>query len=123
MRMRSHYSPRRTRWVLAAVALVYALTAGLAPVAHFADEAADENLYRIALAEADGSQPEPTPPTHVPDELDCLFCQALSIPLQSPEASAEHSAPPQSTLSLPGIGPALHWAATSTRGARAPPSV
>ncbi|TVP56358.1 MAG: hypothetical protein EA351_08205 [Gemmatimonadales bacterium] len=123
MRMSSHYSPGRTRWVLAAIALVYALTAGLAPVAHFAEEAAEENSYRVALAEADGSQPEPSPPTHGPDELDCLFCQALTLPLQSPDASADLSAAPPSPLLLPGTGPALHWAATSTRGARAPPSV
>lgn len=123
MRMNSHYSPGRTRWVLAAVAFLYAMTAAFAPAAHLADEAQDHRLYLEALAAFDGSGPEPIPPAHGTDELDCLFCQALSVPLHTSTADVKAPAGPALSVTKPGSPGLVTRSSSSALGARAPPSL
>lgn len=77
--MHSHYLASGARWAVLAAMVTYAMGVGVAPALHFAEDGAEMNAYLVALTD----QPTPPPPHHVPDGVDCLFCQVLSSPADS----------------------------------------
>jgi hypothetical protein len=80
--MHSHYGLGEARLLLVAATLVYVFAVSLAPALHFA-EGAGAHAHVVHGAPAGDPLPLPESGDPLPfpdgqDELDCLFCQALS---------------------------------------------
>ena len=128
--MRSQYFPSATRWVFAAAALAYVLAMVVAPAQHFGEEGSELSAFLADIehvahdSELDPRSPEDAPapfPDHGPDELDCLFCQVLSVPAHPAVGDLPSVASFATELEAPVAthpAPAVPFRAN---GARAPP--
>ena len=110
--------------------VAYAMGVGVAPALHFAEDGAEVNEYLAVLAEfhaagdhAAEQSPLP-PPHHVPDGVDCLFCQVLSAPADPGLVGPTALDTPASSMTL-DLDRTLRLEAPPSRTsrARAPPHV
>ncbi len=134
--MRSQYATFSVRpwarWVVAAAMLVFGMGVGVAPVLHLAEDGEEINQFLTAVAEFQeasaedpdlGDQHAPRPPSHhVPDDVDCLFCQLLI----SPTVTSSGDLSPNWDLTVGEVVtvPALRDTSSALSGAnsaRAPP--
>lgn len=130
MRMKSQHSPPATRWVFAAAALAYVLAMVVAPAQHFAEEGSELSAFLADVEHvAHGSAPDPRSPEdapapfpdHGPDELDCLFCQVLSVPAHPAAGDLPSVASFAMELEAPAATHPVPTAPFRANGARAPP--
>ncbi len=128
MHMRSHYPASGARWAVFVAMVAYAMGVGVAPALHFAEDGAEVSAYLAVLTEfhaADdhaAEQPPPPPSHHVPDGVDCLFCQVLSAPADPGLVGPPALETPASAMT-PTLGRTLRPEAPPSRTsrARAPP--
>jgi ferredoxin-NADP reductase len=112
--------------------LVFSMGVGVAPVLHLAEDGEEINEFLAAVAhfqEASaqdlslGDEHAPHPPSHhVPDDVDCLFCQLLV----SPTVTSSGDLSPNWDLTVGEVVtvPALRDTSSALSGAnsaRAPP--
>ncbi len=128
--MRSQYSPPATRWVFAAAALAYVLAMVVAPAQHFAEEGSELSAFladveHVAYDSAPDQRPSedaPAPfPDHGPDELDCLYCQVLSVPAHPAAGDLPRVASFATELEAPTATHPVPTGPFRANGARAPP--
>ncbi len=114
--------------------LVFGMGVGVAPVLHLAEDGEEVNEYLAAFADFQAASAEdpglghehaPHPPSHhVPDDVDCLFCQLLV----SPTVTSSGDLSPNWVLTVREVvaAPVLRDISSAPSGAhsaRAPPRV